>query len=81
MMDVNLMRSAIRILITTCFLLFVAWLGMKLMQFGGDWERLMQEAQQRVMPFIEGIPRFFNDQILPRFEALVRLVQSFTGAN
>ena len=79
MVNVNLMRSAIRILIATCFLLFVAWLGMKLMQFGGNWERLFQEAQQKAAPFIENISSFYNEQILPRIEELVRTVQSFAG--
>lgn len=80
MVNMNLMRSALRILIATCFLLFVAWLGMKVMQYGGDWEKLLQEAQQKAAPFLETATRFFNDQLLPRFESLVKTVQDFAGA-
>lgn len=76
----NLMRSTLRILIAACFLLFVAWLSMKLMQYGGDWDKLFQEAQQKTAPFTDSAMRFINEQVLPRFEELAQTVQSFGGS-
>ena len=36
-------RSVIRILVGTIVLLFFAWVGLKVMQYNGDYERLVQD--------------------------------------
>ena len=35
--------SVVKLLVATCFLLLVAWLSMRLMQYNGDWERLFSD--------------------------------------
>ena len=54
-------RSLIRILFTTFFLLFVAWLALKLMQNGNDIEGLIAEGRRTVERWIRDIPSMFDD--------------------
>lgn len=76
MMHVNLMRSAIRLLIVTCFMLFVAWLSLQWMRYNGDWELIIYDVQQKFAPVTVAVEGFFNDHVIPAFDALVRWVQS-----
>lgn len=41
-------RSVIRLLVGTIFLLFIAWVGVKLMQYGGDYEKLLLDGRKMV---------------------------------
>ncbi len=42
----NFRRSVIRLFMATLFLLFIAWVGMKAMQYHGDYERMVWDAQR-----------------------------------
>ena len=39
-------RSVIRLFLATFFLLFIAWIGMKAIQYHGDYERMIRDAQR-----------------------------------
>lgn len=39
-------KSVIRLFLATFFLLFIAWVGMKAMQYHGDYERMVWDAQR-----------------------------------
>ena len=54
----SLRRAVFRLLLITAFLLFVAWLAMKAMQYGGDWQRVLRD----LLGDTSGIERFFNEQ-------------------
>ena len=55
-------RAVIRLLLITAFLLFIAWLAMKAMQYGGDWGKVLRD----LVGDTEGIERFFKEQVMPR---------------
>ena len=70
-------RSVIRLFLGTFFLLFVAWAGLKAMQYHGDYERLLRDAQgflreNAVIVFFQRkvIP-FLQDKIIPALERAV----------
>lgn len=54
-------RSLIRILLMTFFLLFIAWLALKLMQNGNDIEGLIAEGRRTVERWIHDVPSMFDD--------------------
>lgn len=58
----SLRRAVFRLLLLTAFLLFIAWLAMKAMQYGGDWQRVLRD----LLGDTSGIERFFNEQVMPR---------------
>lgn len=62
-------RSVIRLLLVTCFLLFVAWIGLKFMQYGGDWDRLTRDIQKGLQDV--GVVEFFRDRVVPFFQKQV----------
>ena len=39
-------RSVFRLFLATFFLLFIAWIGMKAMQYHGDYERMIRDVQR-----------------------------------
>ena len=57
----NLRRSVFRLLLVTGFLLAVAWVSLKLMQYNGDWERLLKDLQDNQ------IALFAQEKALPVF--------------
>ena len=63
----NLRRSVFRLLLVTCFLLAVAWVSLKLMQFNGDWERLLKDLQDNQIALFarEKVVPFFQEKIIP----------------
>jgi hypothetical protein len=42
----NFRRSVIRLFMATLFLLFIAWVGMKAMQYHGDYEGMIRDAKR-----------------------------------
>ena len=39
-------KSVIRLFLATFFLLFIAWVGMKAMQYHGDYEGMIRDAKR-----------------------------------
>ena len=76
-------RSVIRLFPATFFLLFIAWIGMKAMQYHGDYERMIRDVQRflrendvvrfvrdKAMPFIRG-------KIIPVIENVINTVKGW----
>ena len=67
-------KSVIRLFLATFFLLFIAWIGMKAMQYHGDYERMIRDVQRflrvrdKAMPFIRG-------KIIPVIENVINTVK------
>lgn len=53
-------RSVIRLLVGTIFLLFIAWVGMKLMQYGGDYEKMMLDGRKMLEGWGDGFSSVFD---------------------
>ena len=74
----NLRRSVFRLLLVTGFLLAVAWVSLKLMQYNGDWERLLKDLQYNQIALFaqeKALP-FFQEKVVPIFN---RLIESAKG--
>lgn len=71
----NLRRSVFRLLLVTGFLLAVAWVSLKLMQYNGDWERLLKDNQIALFAQEKALP-FFQEKVIPIFN---RLIESAKG--
>ena len=63
-------RKMIRLLVGTCLLLFIAWVGLKLMQYRGDYLRMIEDFQRwtgswskRLGDFIESARRFIEPKL------------------
>ena len=56
-------RSVIRLFLATFFLLFIAWIGMKAMQYHGDYERMIRDAQRYLRE--NDVVRFARDKAMP----------------
>jgi len=67
-------KSVIRLFLTTFFLLFIAWIGMKAMQYHGNYERMIRDAQRflrenDVVAFArDKVMPFFREKIVPAIE-------------
>ena len=59
-------RSVIHLILGTSFLLFIAWVGVKAMQYHGDYERMIQDAQRFLRE--NGVVEFFRDKVIPFFQ-------------
>ena len=78
----NFRRSVFRLLFFTAFLLFVAWIAMKLMLYRGDWNRLLADGQawlKGIGIHPDAIVRFFNETVRPKVEEMVQSVRTFFG--
>lgn len=76
-------KSAMRILVLTCFLLLVAWVSMKLMQYQGDTEAMLSDLQSSgAARFVEekALP-FFQEKLVPAAEKLAAPVKEFLNTN
>ena len=74
----HLRRSVFRLLLVTGFLLAVAWVSLKLMQYNGDWERLLKDLQDNQIALFaqeKALP-FFQEKVIPIFN---RLIESAKG--
>ena len=74
-------RSVIRLFLGMFFLLFAAWIGMKAMQYHGDYERMIRDAQRflrenAVVDFFQNkaIP-FFQEKVIPTIERAINAVK------
>ena len=56
-------RSVIRLFLATFFLLFIAWIGMKAMQYHGDYERMIRDVQRFLRE--NDVVRFVRDKAVP----------------
>lgn len=65
----DLRKSVIRLFLGTFFLLFIAWVGMKAMQYQGDYERMLRDAQRFLRE--NGVVTFARDKVIPFFQEKV----------
>lgn len=77
----NFRRSVIRLFLGMFFLLFVAWVGTKAMQYHGDYERMLRDAQRflrenAVVGFFQNraIP-FLQEKVVPTIERAINAVK------
>ena len=76
-------RSVIRLFLATFFLLFIAWVGMKAMQYHGDYDRMIRDAQRFLhendaVRFAQGkaIP-FLRVKVIPAIGNVVNSVKGW----
>ncbi len=74
-------KSVIRLFVGMFFLLFVAWIGMKAMQYHGDYERMIRDAQRflrenSVVDFFQNkaMP-FLQEKVVPAIERPINAVK------
>ena len=79
----NFRRSVIRLFMATLFLLFIAWVGMKAMQYHGDYEGMIRDAKRflrenDVVRFAQGkaIP-FLRGKVIPAIGNVVNSVKGW----
>ena len=75
----NLRKAAFRLLFFTLFLLLIAWVGLKLMQYGGDFERLLRVGEAALRPLLrkgEEALRPLLDRVGPMLEDLSERVNA-----
>lgn len=75
-------RKLIGLLVTTCLLLFIAWVGLKLMQYRGDWQRMLADGQRwlrdwgkRLSDFVRSARAFLE----PLWEKITQFFRNLTG--
>ena len=74
-------RSVIRLFLATFFLLFVAWVGLKAMQYHGDFERMLRDAQRYLRNndvvgfFRHKVIPFVQDRVIPFIEGAINSVK------
>ena len=76
-------KSVFRLFLATLFLLFIAWVGMKAMQYHVDYERMIRDAQRflrenDVVGFVQGkaIP-FFQQKVIPAIENVINTIKGW----
>ena len=69
-------RSVIRLFLVTFFLLFVAWVGLKAMQYRGDYGRMLRDAQRYLRD--NSVVNFFRDRVIPFIQT--RVIPFIEGA-
>ena len=76
-------KSVFRLFLATFFLLFIACVGMKAMQYHGGYERMIRDAQRflrenDVVGFVQGkaIP-FFQQKVIPTIENVINTVKGW----
>ena len=78
-------KSVIRLFLATFFLLFIAWIGMKAMQYHGDYERMIRDVQRflrenDVVRFVrDKVIPFFRGKVIPAVENVVNTVKRWFG--
>ena len=72
-------KSVIRLFLTTFFLLFIAWIGMKAMQYHGNYERMIRDAQRFLRE--NDVVAFARDKVMPFFrEKIVPAIERVSDA-
>lgn len=56
-------RSVFRLFLAAFFFLFIAWIGMKTMQYHGDYERMIRGVQRFLRE--NDVVRFVRDKAVP----------------
>ena len=75
----NFRKSALRILLLTCFLLLVAWISLQLMVNGWDIEILLRKAQEKIGLSWEDVTRFYREQVMPLLKGLMERIRALAG--
>ena len=75
----NFRKSALRILLLTCFLLLVAWISLQLMVNGWDIEILLRKAQEKIGLSWEDVTRFNREQVMPLLKGLMERIRALAG--
>ena len=66
-------KSLIRLFLATFFLLFIAWVGMKAMQYHGDYERMVWDAQRYLRE--NDVVAFVRDKAVPAIQDAINTVK------
>ena len=68
-------KSVIRLFLATFFLLFIAWVGMKAMQYHGDYERMVWDAQRYLRE--NDVVGFVRDKAVPAIQDAINTVNGW----
>ena len=68
-------KSVIRLFLATFFLLFIAWVGMKAMQYHGDYERMVWDAQRYLRE--NDVVAFVRDKAFPAIQDAINTVKGW----
>ena len=68
-------KSVIRLFLATFFLLFIAWVGMKAMQYHGDYERMVWDAQRYLRE--NDVVGFVRDKAVPAIQDAINTVKGW----
>ena len=68
-------KSVIRLFLATFFLLFIAWVGMKAMQYHGDYERMIWDAQRYLRE--NDVVAFVRDKAVPAIQDAINTVKGW----
>ena len=67
----NLRKAVTRLIVVTLLLLAIAWFGLKFMQFRGDWEAMIKDGQNMMVPFQD----FVKEKVLPLLENAAKFIE------
>ena len=76
-------KSVLRLFLGTFFLLLIAWVGMKAIQYHGDYERMIRDAQRflrenDVVAFVrDKLMPFFREKVIPAIENVINTVKGW----
>jgi hypothetical protein len=68
-------KSVFRLFLATFFLLFNAWVGMKAMQYHGDYERMVWDAQRYLRE--NDVVAFVRDKAVPAIQDAINTVKGW----
>ena len=68
-------KSVFRLFLATFFLLFIAWIGMKAMQYHGDYERMVWDAQRYLRE--NDVVAFVRDKGVPAIQDAINTVKGW----
>ena len=71
----DLRRSVFRLFLATFFFLFIAWVGMKAMQYHGDYERMIRDAQRYLRE--NDVVGFVRDKAVPAIQDAINTVKGW----
>lgn len=75
-------RSVFRLLLATCFLLFVAWVSLKLMQYRGNVDALLADGRRLLDGWgekLRGLAEPALEAIRPKVEELLQSARDLVG--
>ena len=68
-------KSVFRLFLATFFLLFIAWVGMKAMQYHGYYERMVWDAQRYLRE--NDVVAFVRDKAVPAIQDAINTVKGW----